>query len=104
MYFRRWLRREILSIIDRGSLPPESRNVSWNFMSSRLSTDLRRFLQPLKPGGAERSVRQHLRRRERMFAWLMRRAVYAQPRSPYRVLLEHTGISLSDLMQWVAKD
>jgi len=70
-----------------------------------ITSDLRRFLRyPLTLEQAKAAVRRRLRQRERSFLRLMQHTVYGNPRSPYRILLQHVGVALGDLMQLVARD
>lgn len=49
-------------------------------------------------------LEQQLRDREESFLRIVERAVFANPRSPYRRLLEHAGIGLADLARSVRHD
>jgi hypothetical protein len=72
---------------------------------SPITSDLRRFLRyRLTAEQAAAAVTRRLRQRERSFLRLMQRTVYANPRSPYRALLQHAGVALADLTQSVARD
>jgi hypothetical protein len=51
-----------------------------------------------------RRIRDCLARREQNFLDLLERAVYAYPRSPYRILLEQAGIELGDVAALVHAD
>jgi hypothetical protein len=51
-----------------------------------------------------RRIRDGLARREENFLQLLEQAVYAHPRSPYRILLEHAGIELGDVAALVHAD
>jgi hypothetical protein len=66
---------------------------------------VRAFLrEPLAVEQARALVQNQLGRREDNFLGCMERAVYARPQSPYRKLLLHAGIELSDLRRMVHKD
>jgi len=70
-----------------------------------ITSDLGRFLRyPLTLEQAGAAVRRRLRQRERSFLRLMQHAVYGNPHSPYRALLQHVGIAVGDLTQLVARD
>ena len=73
--------------------------------TSQITKDLERFLRYRLTGEqAKAAMARRLRQRKRSFLRLMQRAVYANPRSPYRALLQHAGIGFHDLSQRVARD
>jgi hypothetical protein len=59
---------------------------------------------PIDIEQARATVRRRLEQRERDFLALIRRAVYPQPASPYRRLLELAGCEYGDLEQLVLRD
>jgi hypothetical protein len=70
-----------------------------------ITSALQRFLRyRLTPEQARAAVRRRLRQRERSFLRLVQHTVYANPSSPYRVLLQHAGIAFGDIVQLVARD
>jgi hypothetical protein len=61
-------------------------------MLGRLTYQIPRYLpRPLGIEAARRRVRQGLVRRQQRFLDLADRAIYANARSPYRLLLRHVG-------------
>jgi hypothetical protein len=63
---------------------------------------LRRFLRdPLTTDDSRRLIRETLVRREQGFLRLLDGAVYANPHSPFRALLEHAGVELGDVVRLV---
>lgn len=74
-------------------------------MATQLHRDLQRFLHHrLTNEDAKAAIRRRLRQRERSFLRLMKHAVYANPRSPYRMLLRHIGITFQDLTRSVVSE
>ncbi len=68
----------------------------------RYLTGLRRFLgSPIPPPRAISQVEQGLKRREKSFLDLADGAIYGNPASPYRRLLEHAGVEPCDLRDLV---
>ncbi|HYB90815.1 MAG TPA: hypothetical protein VEC38_07205 [Candidatus Binataceae bacterium] len=73
-------------------------------MLVRFYRGLRRFLRaPLSVSEAEQSLRVYLDARENSFLDLMDRAVYRQPRSPWRTLLDNARIELGDVREMVRR-
>jgi hypothetical protein len=73
--------------------------------ASPIASGLQRFLRyRLTAEQAEAAIARRLRQRERSFLRLMRRTVYANPRSPYRALLQHAGLAYGDLAQSVVRN
>ena len=63
---------------------------------------LRRFLRdPMTLDECRSVVRETIAGREQSFLQLLERAVYANPRSPYRALLGHAGAELEDVARLV---
>lgn len=72
---------------------------------AQLKSNLQRLLgRPLTAEQAREAIARRLRQRERAFLLLLRRAVFANPRSPYLVLFGRAGISLEDLSRDVSRD
>jgi hypothetical protein len=68
----------------------------------RFAVSLAGFLrQPTRVADARAAIRQQLGEREQSFLDLAARAVYANPKSPYRRLLQHAGIDLAGLAAMV---
>ena len=68
----------------------------------RLARDLPNFLRTrITREQAWAEVRAALQTRDERFLWLVDRAIYAQPRSPYRALLQHAGCELGDVRRLV---
>jgi hypothetical protein len=68
------------------------------------SQRLRRFLGATMTSDEARStIRDHLARREQAFLLILERAVYGNPVSPYRRLLEWAGIDLARVRELVAE-
>lgn len=66
--------------------------------AARYVRGLPRFLRaPLTPDEAIAEVEGQMRQREDSFLHLVGQAVYANPRSPYRRILEHLGVELGDV-------
>lgn len=64
----------------------------------RYATGLRRHVaHPFTTADCHELIREGLSARTRSFLRLLEVAVYAQPRSPYRRLLEHAGVELGDV-------
>jgi hypothetical protein len=62
----------------------------------RYAAGLRGYLrQPLTPDQARRNLSDHREHRAESFLRVVERGIYAQPRSPYRKLLEHVGIAFA---------
>ena len=73
--------------------------------STTVAQRLRRFLRYRLTGEqADAEIVRRLRQRERSFLRLMQLSVYGKPRSPYRALLQHAGITFADLSQGVARE
>lgn len=69
---------------------------------TRFATGLRAFLKdPLSEQDAQHLLRTRLRERESSFLQLVRGAIYDQPRSPYRTLLNWAGIGYEDIARMV---
>ena len=67
-------------------------------------TGLARLLRlPIGPEEARRRIREQLARRETSFLRVLERGIYANPRSPYRRLLDHAGVSLADVAQLIGE-
>ena len=67
-------------------------------LAVRYLRGLPRFLRrPLSPEECLRRVREQLDSRDRTFVQLVERAIFANPRSPYRPLLAHLGIEAGDI-------
>jgi len=74
-------------------------------MSSKIGQDLQRFLRyPLTRDQAKAEIARRLQQREHSFLRLVKRAIYGNPRSPYKMLLQHAGIAFPDLSQWIVRD
>jgi hypothetical protein len=67
-------------------------------LAARLPGYLHRTID-LEHGSA--LIRQRIEERQASFLELARRAIYAQPHSPYRALLEHVGCEPPDLARLV---
>ena len=66
-------------------------------MFVRFASGVRGFLrQPLDADSSRRMVTNAARQREQSFLAMLARGVYGNPRSPYRQLLEHAGITNAD--------
>jgi hypothetical protein len=71
----------------------------------RYATGLRSYLrEPLSPEDCRSRIRAQLEGRDRSFLLIAERAIYANPRSPYRELLDHAGVELGDLAALVRED
>lgn len=72
---------------------------------ARTAGELRRFLRsPVSPLMAERRVAQAVSvRRDRLSA-LLQHGVYDHPRSPYRALLQHAGITYGDIEDLIDRE
>ena len=71
----------------------------------RFAGGIRHYLkQPLTVNDCRRIVAQAEQQRDDNFLTLLRRAVYANPRSPYRRLLEHARIEYGDIERDVRLD
>jgi hypothetical protein len=74
-------------------------------MAARLARDLPGYLRiPLTADEARRRLRHGLENRERSLLDMADRAIFANPRSPYRRLLEHAGCERGDLHALVAQE
>jgi hypothetical protein len=74
-------------------------------MIPQITRDLQRFLRYRLTGEqVTAAISRRLRQRERSFLRLIQRAVYRYPRSPYRALLQHAGITFAELSEWVVRD
>ena len=72
---------------------------------SRFARDLPRYLrQPLAVENARQTIRDRLATREPRFLRYVERAIFRQPDSPYRRLLNHVGCELGDLRDMVRQD
>jgi hypothetical protein len=74
-------------------------------MFARYVAGLRAFLR--RPLSAEQSrlvIQRQLERREETFLQIVQAAIYGNPRSPYRPLLEHAGARFEDLARMVRVD
>lgn len=73
-------------------------------MASRYAWDLRGFLQtPLSPAVCRQQLQTQLQNRDIIFLQLLQRAVYQNPTSPYRALLQWAEISYDQLAQLVSQ-
>ena len=73
-------------------------------MLARLTRDLPGFLgHPADAAGAAGVVKLRLERREQELLGMLRQAIYGNPRSPYRQLLEAAGCELGDVRALVAQ-
>lgn len=71
----------------------------------RYGLGLRQFLkQPLSISGCYAVVRAQMEKREANFRAQLRRAVYPNPRSPYRKLLEHARCELRDIESMLRRE
>jgi hypothetical protein len=71
-------------------------------MYVQFALGLRRFLKhPPKSETARAAVNKNLANRESNFLRLLEHGVYANPRSPYLALLNHAGITLSDVKSMI---
>ena len=74
-------------------------------MVARLIRDLPPFLRtPLTLNEAAQHVQSGLARRDRRFLAMLDRAVWRQPRSPYRALLQHAGCEPGDVRALVTRE
>ena len=72
---------------------------------ARLTCDLPAFLRtPLSADEAGRRVQRRLATRAQSFLALAERAIFAEPRSPYRRLLAAAGCEVGDLRRLVAEE
>src|SRR5712692_492913 len=72
---------------------------------TRLIRDLPAFLRtPLSVDEAERRVRRRLATRAESFLAFAERAIFAEPKSPYRRLLAAAGCEAGDLGRLVAEE
>lgn len=70
---------------------------------ARVSRDLPGFLRvPLTADEARDRLIRRLATRDRLLMTVLERAVFGQPRSPYRALLRHAGCELGDLRALIA--
>jgi hypothetical protein len=68
----------------------------------RFVSGLRRYLRhPVSTDDSRRLIRETLATREQGFLRLLDGAVYANPRSPFRALLEHAGVEFGDVVRLV---
>src|SRR5215203_4363223 len=73
-------------------------------MYSQFALGLKRFLQnPPTAESAMKAVRENLENRDRNFLRILAHGVYDNPRSPYRKLLEHAGLTLADVTALVGE-
>ena len=71
-------------------------------VGARFAAGVARFLRrPLGPAAARAALRRRLAEREAEFVDLVRRGIYANPRSPYARLLAHAGCEPADLERLV---
>ncbi|HEY7601497.1 MAG TPA: hypothetical protein VIB60_03235 [Methylomirabilota bacterium] len=71
----------------------------------RFALGLRRFCRtPLTVEAARQAVLQRMATRDQAFLALLERAVYANPRSPYRALLRAAGCEAGDVRALVARE
>jgi hypothetical protein len=68
----------------------------------RYASGLPRFLeQPVSPRTCLDGIRERLRAREANLLRIFEQGIYAQPQSPFRVLLEHAGVELGDVARLI---
>ena len=73
--------------------------------AARLVRDLPGWLRAQIPQAqAQAEVRDALQTRAARFLWLVEHGVYAQPHSPYRVLLQHAGCEPGDMQALVRRE
>ena len=74
-------------------------------VGARLLRDLPSFLRhPMNVPAARAALRQRLEHRDAAFLSLVKRAIYENPGSPYRLLLDHVGCEYEDLERSVRHD
>jgi hypothetical protein len=74
-------------------------------MYGQFALGLRRFLKnPPQPEAARAEVERNLLNREKNFLRIARHGIYDNPRSPYRALLQNSGIELGDLKKMTEAD
>jgi hypothetical protein len=74
-------------------------------MFAGYAVGLRGYLrQPLTPEQCRRNILHERKHRAESFLRVLERGIYAQPRSPYRKLLEHAGIALGDMTELVRRE
>lgn len=74
-------------------------------MFLRYASGLPGYLRcPLTSNEASARIRDALAQRDANFLAVLRRAIYENPRSPYRQLLAHASIVFGDVEQWVRSD
>lgn len=74
-------------------------------VGARLLRDLPSFLRdPITVEAARAALRQRLQHRDAAFLSLVKRAIYENPGSPYRLLLGHVGCDYADLERSVRED
>src|SRR5262245_14486389 len=74
-------------------------------MALRLARDLRSHLeQTHRPEDCSQLIAAQLARRDESFLGLVERAVFGNPRSPYRRLMLASKVHFDDVLVWVRRD
>jgi hypothetical protein len=74
-------------------------------IAARYAAGLREFLRDrLSPEECRGLIARQFGNRERSFLQVLERAVFANPRSPYRKLLQHAGLEFPDVSRLVRQD